>query len=373
MIWIQWLLELKGKRAYRTAVFAENVRPLKVVKALEYLIKNSEMYKPYNFQVPEKWLSHVENSMHDNCYFVEGKYPPATEEKSTLMEDDSVKNTQFEEVSSAEMTQGNMDTMLTDNIPNITHFCNQGVNQDDCDVSNKILTLAPGEGKIPVFKDPLAEYLVFPAKFCGQTRPSNSECKRDVHTSDIFKAELKHKDKRVCLDPANIFWKAKHLQIQKFTSKVTLALCHVVGSRQQNITAERLLDKEQREDIRRQNDGYHIYKDIPNTPPYFEKLGRELCAMVRQLGNPAIFISLSSADTSWVPLQQALGLLLDEVIYSEDFIKEEMSFEKKCQQVSSNPAACSRYFHHRIQKFFKYINYGPSFTIWQSNILCTQN
>ena len=81
--------------------------------------------------------------------------------------------------------------------------------------------------------------------------------------------------------------------------------------------------------------------------------------MVCQLGNPTIFISLSSADTSWVPLQQALGLLLDEVIYSEDFIKEEMSFEKNCQQVSSHPAACSRYFHHRIQKFFKYIIMGP--------------
>ena len=203
------------------------------------------MYKPYNFQVPEKWLNHVENSMHDNRYFIEGKYPLATTEESILVEDDNVTNTQFEEVLSAEMTQGNMDTMLTENIPNITHFCDQGVNQDDFDVSNKILTLAPGEGKIPVFKDPLAEYLVFPTKFCGQTRPSNSERKRNVHTSDIFKAELKHKDKRVCLDPANIFWKAKHLQIQKFTSKVTLALRRVVGPRQQNITAERLLDKEQ--------------------------------------------------------------------------------------------------------------------------------
>ena len=154
-------VRIKRKKAYKTVVLAKNVRPLKVVKALEYLIKNSEMYKPYNFQVPEKWLSHVENSMHDNRYFVEGKYPPTTKEESTLMEDDSVKNTQFEGVSSAEMTQGNMDTMLTENIPNITHFCNQGVNQDDFDVSNKILTLAPGEGKTPVFKDPLAEYLVF--------------------------------------------------------------------------------------------------------------------------------------------------------------------------------------------------------------------
>ena len=352
-------VRIKRKKSYKTVVFAENVCPLRVVKALQYLIKNSDIYKPYNFQVPEKWLGHVESSMHDNRYFIEGKYPPTIEEEGKLMEDDNTTETQFEEVSSAEMTQGNMDTMLTENVPNITNICDQGESEDDFDVSNKILIMAPGEGKIPVFKEPLAEYLVFPTKFCGQTRPSNSDQKCYVHTSDIFKAELKHPDKRVWSDPANIFWKAKHLQIQKFASRVTLALRHVVGSRKQNITAERLLDKEQREDIHRQDDGYHIYKDIPNTPPYFEKLGKELCAMVRQLGNPTIFISLSSADTSWVPLQQALGLLLDEVMYSDNFIKEEMTFEQKCQQVSSHPAACSRYFHHRVQKFFKYIIMGP--------------
>ena len=107
------------------------------------------MYKPYNIQVPEKWLDHMENSMHDNRYFVEGKYPPATEGESTLMEDNNVTNTQFEEVSSAEMAQGNMDTMLTENVRNITHICDHS--EDYFDVSNKILTLAPGEGKIPVF------------------------------------------------------------------------------------------------------------------------------------------------------------------------------------------------------------------------------
>ena len=238
-------VRIKRKKSYKTVVFAENVCPLRVVKALQYLIKNSDMYKPYNFQVPEKWLDHVESSMHDNRYFIEGKYPPTTEEEVKLMEDDNTTETQFEEVSSAEMTQGNMDTMLTENVPNITNICDQGESEDDFDVSNKILIMAAGEGKIPVFKEPLAEYLVFPTKFCGQTRPSNSDRKRYVHTSDIFKAELKHQDKRVWSDPANIFWKAKHLQIQKFASRVTLALRRVVGSRKQNITAERLLDKEQ--------------------------------------------------------------------------------------------------------------------------------
>ena len=46
-------VKIKRKKAYKTAVFTENVRPKKVVKALEYLVKNSEMYKPYNIQIPE--------------------------------------------------------------------------------------------------------------------------------------------------------------------------------------------------------------------------------------------------------------------------------------------------------------------------------
>ena len=81
------------------------------------------------------------------------------------------------------------------------------------------------------------------------------------------------------------------------------AVRRVCGSKHQNITAATLLDPKQWEDIQRVNDGYYIYKDIPDTPPYFKKLAREICAIVHQLGNPAIFISLSSADTSWVPLQ----------------------------------------------------------------------
>ena len=74
-----------------------------------------------------------------------------------MKDDDNITNAQFEEVSSAEMTQGNMDTMLTENIPisrdmienvlNSVDACNQLETEDYFDVSNKILTLAPGKVK----------------------------------------------------------------------------------------------------------------------------------------------------------------------------------------------------------------------------------
>ena len=59
------------------------------------------------------------------------------------------------------MTQGNMDTMLTENILNNGEIIesllndadasNQLDSEDFFDVSNRILTIAPGEGKMLVF------------------------------------------------------------------------------------------------------------------------------------------------------------------------------------------------------------------------------
>ena len=52
-----------------------------------------------------------------------------------------------------------------------------------------------------------------------------------------------------------------------------------------------------------------------------------------------LFFSLSSADTGWIPLLQCIGKVVDNVTYTDDFIKNEMTFEKKSQLVSSHQAA----------------------------------
>ena len=38
-------VKLKGKKQYKTAAFTENIRPAVVLKALYYLVQNSDMYK----------------------------------------------------------------------------------------------------------------------------------------------------------------------------------------------------------------------------------------------------------------------------------------------------------------------------------------
>ena len=52
---------------------------------------------------------------------------------------------------------------------------NTMLDENHIDPSNTTLSFAPGEGKRPVFHEPLAEYLCFPTIFCGQECPRNVE------------------------------------------------------------------------------------------------------------------------------------------------------------------------------------------------------
>ena len=52
---------------------------------------------------------------------------------------------------------------------------NTMLHDKDIDPTNTTLMFAPGEGKRPIFHEPLAEYLCFPTIFCGQQCAPNSE------------------------------------------------------------------------------------------------------------------------------------------------------------------------------------------------------
>ena len=74
-----------------------------------------------------------------------------------------------------------------------------------------------------------------------------------------------------------------------FKNRVTLALHCLIGAKQKNVTAENLLNKNERDNIRKLDEGYHIYRSLGNSPPYFEKFKKDVLAMVRQLGIPTLF------------------------------------------------------------------------------------
>ena len=321
-------VKLKRRKKQKSAVFQENIRPKKTLEALRWLIKHSEMYKDLQIQInEEEWLDHIHNSDSDNRMFVEGEMPECTSNEQENNADTSdVDDDPFEEVSSSEQAQGNLDTLLEENAPmQIYQEAELQASQLEKRTreieEDTIYSLAPGENQIPVFRDELSEYKCFPSLFAGQKRPTNEERHRPVYLSEIYKAELRNVDPRVALNIPNIFYKAKILQIKSVIGRINLALRRVVGAKHNKLTAGDLLDADTRDNIRRLDEGYRIFRTLRNSPPYFEAKKKELNAMVRQLGYPTMFFSLSSADTKWPELIQCLGKLVEQKEYSLDYIR----------------------------------------------------
>ncbi|VDI49383.1 Hypothetical predicted protein [Mytilus galloprovincialis] len=198
------------------------------------------------------------------------------------------------EVDENETHVGNTDTLL-DHIPDDNPLCDAG------------LTFAPGEGQRPIslYSDPDAEYLSFPTIFCGQRRPDNKDRSVSVHYTDIVKWELRSMDRRVAQSVPNIFFKLKKIQLKNISDKVNLALrrCQSEGKKW---TAKDVLNPNTVNDLVRLDEGYYIFRSLRNSPVYLEKRKKDLFAMIRQLGLPTWFGSLSSADTNWKDLLRIL-------------------------------------------------------------------
>lgn len=100
----------------------------------------------------------------------------------------------------------------------------------------------------------------------------------------------------------------------------------------------------------RLDEGYYIFRSLRNSPPYFEARKKDLFAMIRQLGLPTWFMSLSAADTRWHDLLNILSQINNGHTLSK-VDTDAMSWMEKTKLVQKDPVSCVRYFDHRVQEF----------------------
>ena len=43
-------------QSYKSAVFSDNIRPIKIMEALHYLMQNSDLYQQENIQIDHEWM-----------------------------------------------------------------------------------------------------------------------------------------------------------------------------------------------------------------------------------------------------------------------------------------------------------------------------
>ena len=344
-------IQLKKKLSYKKVDFKENVRPLRVLTALHWLMNNSELYKKSGIIVDDNWFQEVTESAEDTVReFLEvpkEQYKDKDNAENEKQKQDKTNENDIEasndydsdhysEVDANEQV-GNIDTLV-----------------DDADIDNKydkVFTFAPGEGQHPLslYQDKDAEYLCFPTIFCGQTPPSRDERLVPVHYSDIVKWELRSVDRRAAQSVPNIFFKHKKLQMKQISDKVNLAVRRC-KKRGQKITAAEARDSNYLNKLVNLDEGYYIFRQLRNSPAYLETRKKDIFAMIRQLSLPTWFMSLSAADTRWTDLLKMLAKLNDGIEYSEEEL-EHLTWQEKTKLVQKDPVTCSRYFDHRVQEF----------------------
>ena len=92
---------------------------------------------------------------------------------------------------------------------------------------------------------------------------------------------------------------------------------------------------------------------IKGTPPYWKKFLHQVLAMVKQLGTPTFFLTLSRADLQWNELISSIFKLNGIEIADEDI--DRLPYHERCDTLNKNPVLVARHFQYRVEMFFKVI------------------
>ena len=225
--------------------------------------------------------------------------------------------------------------------------CFRQVASESCifpaELSSEYFEIAPGENKIPtsVILDENCEELAFPhllskgefgytAKRETKLSPVKYFNQRFLKWKQIFSS---------CVD--YIFFVQFVLQQLNLNSKINIAMKKFSSS---NVTAGMLSKnfKKTVETLVTSDKGYVFMNTIKGTPAFWKRFQLEVLAMIRQLGCPTFFMTLSCADLHWNDLIANIFKLKRQKMSDENI--NNLSYFQKCEILNENPVFVACHF-----------------------------
>ena len=160
--------------------------------------------------------------------------------------------------------------------------------------------IAPGEGKVPlsVIDDEYCEELAHPHLF--PTGKFGYNVKRDIHLTPTkyFNQRLLNYSQKFAQDPQYIFYANFVVQQLNLRSQMGIAMRKVCGN---NITAGMIRENFETtvKSFIANDEAYRFMRTVKGTPAYWRIMLSDVLAMVKQLGLPSYFLTLSCADLRW--------------------------------------------------------------------------
>ena len=116
-----------------------------------------------------------------------------------------------------------------------------------------------------------------------------------------------------------------------------------------------LCDTESLQQLIRTEQAYKFLKNIRDSPAYWQSELYDVLAMLRSLGIPTFFLTLSAADLHWPEMIQAIGSVCGMDIPTD--VVSKMTVTDKSWFLRQNSLMGVRKFHGRVESFFPTIFY----------------
>ncbi|XP_055687292.1 uncharacterized protein LOC129792356 [Lutzomyia longipalpis] len=216
----------------------------------------------------------------------------------------------------------------------------------------QIQMMAPGMNKRPVYSrtEKNLEELSFIKIYGGQKIENQS-----ISYSNRIKAECRNRDRR-CADPTKVLYSANEKMQRSIFSAVNV--CLRKSKNVENMTANDALTDGYLDKLREHDDGYNFLKTINLTPAYWAWKKNLLLQMIKQLGKPTLFLTLTISETRCPELIQELARLQGMNLSLEEsmFLSEDM----KTRLVRDDPVTCARYFDEKCKNIIKMLQINPA-------------
>ncbi|XP_078619175.1 uncharacterized protein LOC144886422 [Branchiostoma floridae x Branchiostoma japonicum] len=352
-------LKLKRKLIYKGHHMYEFIRPSRVTEAIKWLKQNNPLYK--DVDICPDWQTQWAN---DDPELWEALVNPSQSHEETANfdreggQDDEMG---VNEDSQAESTTTPMEdeedriafeqTSKLRGIPYDTLLQEEEVTDGD-----NIYSLAPGENQTPCafLTDDKFEELANPSKYpFGHGGLGDDKRPRKITAKRYFNQRLLHKDGRFAKDIEYLLTAQYMTEAKQVADSIQINLRQTRGQTFQNkrINAGLMKNVVNVQAMLRTDHAYKFMKNIRGSPAFWNSVLLDLLAMVRQLGIPTWFLTLSAADMQWPEVIRSIAHQYGTYLTDDDV--KNMSWEQKCKWLRSNPVTAARQFNHRLNLFFK--------------------
>ena len=372
-------VKLKRKLQYKGHSIYQCINPSNVKNGLEYLLGNNMLYA--DIKQHENWIKQClqmdqdlseqlfnpfsETGEHEQCEPMnENTDEKAMHQGDPHRSEGKQLDSNKDDLHSKSTEASSTDDSDSDEDEDISKEKLKGLPFNSClqssdmvprrDIStDDIVSLAPGENQKPLsmLTDTFSEVLSFPAQFpTGRFGLTDPDRKQFITLKKYFNQRVLNTDPRFARNIDYLFYSQYFTEMKQLVDSANIAMRKGTQGSGGKLKAG-MMTEHKISELLKQDDGYRFIQSIRGSYPYWERTLSDLNAMVRQLGIPTWFLTLTAADLRWPETIQVIARQYGQEL-SEEHVNK-MSWQDRCTWIRSNPVTCARHFEFKYQKFLK--------------------